>query len=305
MKPAGATNGVCHGGSLGDCTPRSNSIGSQSVASSLSDSSEKKEARGNCKTNCLGNGESRTNGVGSGEGRTNGTSQRGERKDSLEGEPRIVNRVGNCDGRSNSQNCPNGSSRVSSPNEGVGDSSKGVAKVETSQKESSNDASHRTIHSNIEKNSQTPCNGYKEHPNQTRTTADRGCEKPTCNGEKPSNIDCATQRSSPHSTQNSPSDKTPCERAANEEDLDDCDSGNCSASSSSLAESTLSTSPVSQSSSTLVAYHRKMLRQTAYFLSAHKYRPILFGIPLIVPCPEGATNQDLYQNVWLQVRDFL
>lgn len=84
-----------------------------------------------------------------------------------------------------------------------------------------------------------------------------------------------------------------------EESDDNCDSGNCSASSSSLADSTASQqSPVNTS---LVAYHRKMLRQTAYFLNAHKYKPILFGLPVIVPCWETTTHQDLYQAVWLQV----
>uniref|UniRef100_A0A8D8Y4L7 ubiquitinyl hydrolase 1 n=1 Tax=Cacopsylla melanoneura TaxID=428564 RepID=A0A8D8Y4L7_9HEMI len=83
-------------------------------------------------------------------------------------------------------------------------------------------------------------------------------------------------------------------------DTDTCDSGNCSASSSSLADSTSSV-PTSPGNPPLIGYHRKMMRQTAYFLSAHKYRPILFGIPLIVPCPEGTTHQDLYQAVWLQV----
>lgn len=32
-----------------------------------------------------------------------------------------------------------------------------------------------------------------------------------------------------------------------------------------------------------------------------KYRPVLFGIPLIVPCSERTTLQDLYKSVWKQV----
>ena len=32
-----------------------------------------------------------------------------------------------------------------------------------------------------------------------------------------------------------------------------------------------------------------------------KYRPVLFGIPLIVGCTAETSNQDLYQLVWTQV----
>ena len=38
-----------------------------------------------------------------------------------------------------------------------------------------------------------------------------------------------------------------------------------------------------------------------YFLSSQKCRPTLFGLPLILPCHEMTTNQDLYQAVWRQV----
>ena len=38
-----------------------------------------------------------------------------------------------------------------------------------------------------------------------------------------------------------------------------------------------------------------------YFLAAEKYRPTLFGIPLILPCSEDTTHLDLYKAVWLQV----
>ncbi|XP_059091562.1 ubiquitin carboxyl-terminal hydrolase 32-like isoform X4 [Tigriopus californicus] len=51
----------------------------------------------------------------------------------------------------------------------------------------------------------------------------------------------------------------------------------------------------------LVALHRKMMPQEIYFLSMEKYRPMLFGIPLIVPCNETTTLQDLYKSVWTQV----
>ena len=43
------------------------------------------------------------------------------------------------------------------------------------------------------------------------------------------------------------------------------------------------------------------LPQEVYFLSMEKYRPVLFGIPLIVPCSEPTTLQDLYKSVWKQV----
>ncbi|XP_042906047.1 ubiquitin carboxyl-terminal hydrolase 32 isoform X2 [Parasteatoda tepidariorum] len=51
----------------------------------------------------------------------------------------------------------------------------------------------------------------------------------------------------------------------------------------------------------VVGYHRKMIRQDVYFLSSQKCRPTLFGLPLILPCHEMTTNQDLYQAVWTQV----
>ena len=38
-----------------------------------------------------------------------------------------------------------------------------------------------------------------------------------------------------------------------------------------------------------------------YFLSSQKTRPSLFGTPIIIPCIEKATNQELYQFVWTQV----
>ena len=41
--------------------------------------------------------------------------------------------------------------------------------------------------------------------------------------------------------------------------------------------------------------------QEVYFLSMEKYRPMLFGFPLIVPCSESTTFLDLYKSVWMQV----
>lgn len=51
----------------------------------------------------------------------------------------------------------------------------------------------------------------------------------------------------------------------------------------------------------VIAYHRKMIRQDVYFLSSQKSRPTLFGLPLILPCHDMTTHQDLYQAVWTQV----
>lgn len=55
----------------------------------------------------------------------------------------------------------------------------------------------------------------------------------------------------------------------------------------------------------LTGVHRKMSRQDVYFLSYHKTRPNLFGIPLIIPCYLNGTNKDLYCAVWRQVARFL
>lgn len=43
------------------------------------------------------------------------------------------------------------------------------------------------------------------------------------------------------------------------------------------------------------------MRQDVYFLSSQKAKPYLFGLPVIVPCCETTTHQDLYQAVWVQV----
>lgn len=56
----------------------------------------------------------------------------------------------------------------------------------------------------------------------------------------------------------------------------------------------------------IVAVHRQLCRQDSYFLQYHKTRPMLFGVPLLVPCYEGCrTNKDLYCAVWIQVARFL
>lgn len=55
----------------------------------------------------------------------------------------------------------------------------------------------------------------------------------------------------------------------------------------------------------LIAVHRKLSRQDTYFLSYHKTRPSLFGVPLLIPCYEGGSNKDLYCAVWVQVARLL
>ena len=44
-----------------------------------------------------------------------------------------------------------------------------------------------------------------------------------------------------------------------------------------------------------------MMPQEVYFLSTEKYRPVIFGLPLIIPCNETTTYQDIYKTVWTQV----
>ncbi|XP_041349176.1 ubiquitin carboxyl-terminal hydrolase 32-like [Gigantopelta aegis] len=51
----------------------------------------------------------------------------------------------------------------------------------------------------------------------------------------------------------------------------------------------------------VIGVHRKMVLMDVYFLSSQKTRPSLFGTPIIIPCQETTTNQELYQFVWLQV----
>lgn len=55
----------------------------------------------------------------------------------------------------------------------------------------------------------------------------------------------------------------------------------------------------------LIAVHRNLCRQDTYFLSHHKTRPGLFGVPLLIPCYEGVSNKQLYCAVWTQVSRLL
>ncbi|XP_046684242.1 ubiquitin carboxyl-terminal hydrolase 32 isoform X2 [Homalodisca vitripennis] len=77
------------------------------------------------------------------------------------------------------------------------------------------------------------------------------------------------------------------------------DSGNCSASSCSLADSVDTNS--CQQPGFILAFHRKLIQQDVYFVSSQKSKPSLFGVPVIVPCCDNTSHQDLYQSVWLQV----
>ncbi|KAL3857432.1 hypothetical protein ACJMK2_012103, partial [Sinanodonta woodiana] len=51
----------------------------------------------------------------------------------------------------------------------------------------------------------------------------------------------------------------------------------------------------------IIGVHRKMTLMDLYFLSSQKTRPSLFGTPIILPCDENTTNQELYQFIWCQV----
>lgn len=55
----------------------------------------------------------------------------------------------------------------------------------------------------------------------------------------------------------------------------------------------------------LIAVHRKFTRQDTYFLSHHKTKPSLFGVPLLIPLHDGVCNKDIYCSVWLQVSRLL
>ena len=55
----------------------------------------------------------------------------------------------------------------------------------------------------------------------------------------------------------------------------------------------------------LIAIHRKFTRQDTYFLSHHKTKPSLFGIPLLIPLHDGVQNRDIYCSIWLQVSRLL
>ncbi|KAF5294350.1 hypothetical protein FQR65_LT10803 [Abscondita terminalis] len=63
--------------------------------------------------------------------------------------------------------------------------------------------------------------------------------------------------------------------------------------------------PTPKYPSYLVAVHRKCVRQESYFLSQHKTKPMLFGVPLLLGCGPNSTCQSLYETVWGQVTHLL
>lgn len=77
--------------------------------------------------------------------------------------------------------------------------------------------------------------------------------------------------------------------------------GSSAASAHSSADGSLSYELADVRQGVVVAMHRKMIPQEGYFLSIDKYRPVLFGLPLIVACPPATTCLDVYKSVWLQV----
>ena len=42
-----------------------------------------------------------------------------------------------------------------------------------------------------------------------------------------------------------------------------------------------------------------------YFLSWQKFRPALFGLPILISCQTGTTNRELYEYVWRHVSKYL
>lgn len=54
-----------------------------------------------------------------------------------------------------------------------------------------------------------------------------------------------------------------------------------------------------------MSVHRKCVRQETYFLSQHKSKPSLFGVPLLLGCNPKTTCQSLYEAVWSQVTRLL
>lgn len=51
----------------------------------------------------------------------------------------------------------------------------------------------------------------------------------------------------------------------------------------------------------VVAVHRKMIPSDYYFLWFQRLRASLFGTPLVLPCQQSTTHQDLYQQVWVHI----
>ncbi|XP_050441466.1 ubiquitin carboxyl-terminal hydrolase 32 [Adelges cooleyi] len=143
--------------------------------------------------------------------------------------------------------------------------------------------------------------GTQREAAQTFTTIQRtvrpGCNNTQTNGNRTTSLNEDT-----HTNENTDSNGgSQIDADVNlEEPLNTimADSGNGSASSFSLTDSG---ETIHQTPNYVIALHRKMIRQDVYFISAHKSKPSIFGLPIILPCNESTSNQDLYQAVWLQV----
>jgi hypothetical protein len=46
----------------------------------------------------------------------------------------------------------------------------------------------------------------------------------------------------------------------------------------------------------LVCLHRKMIPQEFYFLSSEKYRPAIFGIPIVVSCSPSTSGRGKFSR---------
>merc|ERR1712096_310550 len=55
----------------------------------------------------------------------------------------------------------------------------------------------------------------------------------------------------------------------------------------------------------VIAMHRKMIQSTHYFLSWQRFRPNLFGIPVVFSCYSGLTNKDVYDKIWINVKKYV
>ncbi|XP_055844484.1 ubiquitin carboxyl-terminal hydrolase 32 isoform X2 [Episyrphus balteatus] len=99
----------------------------------------------------------------------------------------------------------------------------------------------------------------------------------------------------------------PCRGASNSDSCDDEDSNSLNSEMNSTKPGIFSRVPSQhyKVGKYLMAVHRKITRQDTYFLSYHKTRPSLFGVPLLIPCGENGTNKDLYCAVWVQVNRLL
>lgn len=51
--------------------------------------------------------------------------------------------------------------------------------------------------------------------------------------------------------------------------------------------------------------HRKMIQSNHYFLSWQKFRPSLFGVPIVLSYDSEITNTDLYDNIWKHVSKYV